>query len=104
MQQIRQIPIFLGRRRRRSPADHDVDVDVDDAGSNSLDQSAAFDVDPEARDMDLSATSDKEPDRPDGQPLEEIKFMLNGKEQQYVVAKQVEAMVDLSSDMEDLGP
>lgn len=103
MQQIRQIPIFLGRRKRSSAAgDGD---DVEPVAGNALDQHLALDSDRDIRDEEIMSTHVTDDNTPllraDGSPMEEIKFVLNGKEEKFVIAKEVEAVVDRFADQED---
>lgn len=99
-QQIRQIPIFLGRKKRSSSAvaDGDRDQEVNDVVDQN---SASLGI----RDEDFMSTDSQTAapmHRADGSRLEEISFVLNGKEEKYVVAKEVEAVVDHFGDQDDL--
>ena len=99
MQQIRQIPIFLGRRKRSFSVG-----DGDEEPANALGHRAS-DTDRDSRDEDIISnheTADHPPLlRADGSRMEEIKFVLNGKEEKFVIAKEVEAVVDHFADQED---
>ena len=96
-QQIRQIPVFLGRRKRSSAGDQE----EEEAGltSNGNGLVTLDEISHETRDEDVAGQTagDERLVKPDGSRMEEIKFLLNGKEERYVVAKEVEAVVDLSS-------
>jgi hypothetical protein len=102
LQQIRQIPIFLGRRKRSSADD---DNDVEPAAANQLHQQLSLEPDRDIRDEGMISAHGTNDDtslrRPDGSRMEEIRFVLNGKEEKFIVAKEVEAVVDRFLDDED---
>lgn len=85
-------------RRKRSSTDQE-DGDVGSSPGNELDHHLS--IDPHA-DMRYG-TSDQSPESLEDKPhvMEEIKFVLNGKEERFVVAKEVEALVDHFPDEDD---